>query len=452
MARQQDKKPPGMKGGIRRPRGPSGTWSFVIDMGLQEAQRCEACSKREWAGPERFEACPACGSAMRDTRERRQVVSGGYVTQTDAKLARALALHKLGKGSYRPPERMTLAEYLRDRWLPQVKREDLKRTTLDGYRRNVREHLIGPRSKPFTLGSIELRKLSLEAIREHYEMLGEGYPVERKGKLVDRKGLGVESRRRVHACLHRAMNDAMEVGFLDHNPAWRAARNLKAKPHELDVWTADELSTFLEATAGSSLYPIYHVLAMTGMRRGEAVGLQWGDVDLTPRSVEKRAADGTIVETVEAGRITVRRSRVPVAGGEVVESTPKTGKIRVVDLDPGTVAVLRELRDGRKVVPLDDRRSYVFTGEGGAPLGPNTVTHRFRCAVVAAGLRHIPLHGLRHTHASLAIDAGVPIPVVSKRLGHANATITMNVYAHQLRGTQSEAACVVAGLLRTGSK
>ena len=121
-------------------------------------------------------------------------------------------------------------------------------------------------------------------------------------------------------------------------------------------------------------------------------------------------------------------------------------------MDPGTEDVLRELRDGRKVVPLDDRRSYVFVDEGGEPLGPNTVTHRFRCAVAAAGLRHIPLHGLRHTRASLAVDAGVPIPVVSKRLGHANATITMNVYAHQLRGTQSEAACAVAGLRRTGSK
>ncbi len=173
---------------------------------------------------------------------------------------------------------------------------------------------------------------------------------------------------------------------------------------------------------------------MTGMRRGEGLGLQWGDVDL------------------DGATLTVRRSRVPVVGGEVVESTPKSRKFRTVDLDPGTVAVLRGLRDGRKVVPLDDSRSYVFVNEAGAPLGPNTVSYRFSLAARAAGLRHIPLHGLRHTHASLAIDAGVPIPVISKRLGHANATITMNVYAHALRGTQAEAACMVAGLLGAVSK
>jgi integrase len=117
-------------------------------------------------------------------------------------------------------------------------------------------------------------------------------------------GRGVVSRRRVHAALHRALNDAIEAGYLDHNPAWRAARNLKVELHELDVWTADELRQFLAATLGTPLYPLWHVVALTSLRRGEACGLRWDDVD------------------TEASTLTVRRSRVPV-NGIVYEETPR---------------------------------------------------------------------------------------------------------------------------------
>lgn len=443
MPAKPDKKPKSMKGGVRRPRGPSGTWSFVIDMGLQDAQRCEECGKREWVGPERLKTCPECAGPMRDTRERRQVVTGGYATQGEAKEARAKELVKLGKGSYRPPERMTLTEYLRDKWLPQVERETLKPTTVSSYRRHVREHLIGPRSKPFALGSMQLRRLSLEAIRTHYDMLGEPYPVERNGRVVIRPGLGVTSRQRVHACLHRALNDAVEAGYLDHNAAWRAARALKSEPVEHEVWSAEELSAFLQSTADDPLFPMWHLLAMTGMRRGEACGLQWGDVDL------------------DAATLTVRRSRVPI-DGRVHESSPKTRRIRTVDLDPGTVEVLRELRSAAAMrsveTPADleaatvNPSAYLFVGDDGEPLDPNIASRLFRLALEAAKLPHMPLHGLRHTHASVALDAGVPLAVVSQRLGHSNPNITLGVYTHVIRGSQAQAACTFADLVRSASK
>lgn len=134
------------------------------------------------------------------------------------------------------------------------------------------------------------------------------------------------------------------------------------------------------------------------------------------------------------------------------EQTPKTRKTRIVDLDPDTIAVLKELRERQRkappVVRLDDSRNYLFTCEDGRPVHPNDASREFKKAVEAAGLRHIPLHGLRHTHAALAIDAGVPISVVSDQLGHANANITLGVYTHQLRGSQAKAANAVADLVR----
>ncbi len=423
MTRASDKTPAGMKGGIRRPRGPGGTWSFTIDMGLQDAQRCVECNDRLWVGPERLKECPKCGSAMRDTRERRQVVQGGYPQQGDAKDERAKALVKLGRGSYAPPQRKTLAEYLRNEWLPQVQKEDLKATTLDGYRRSDNEQLIGPAKKPFTIGGIQLRKLTLEAIRDHYQMLGEGYLVERKGDLVQRPGLGVESRRRTHACLHRALNDAIEKGYIDRNPAWKAMKKIKGQRFKGDSWTAQELRNFLKASARSALYPMWYVLATTGMRRGEVGGRRWSDVDLV------------------AGELTVSCSRVPV-GGEVIESTPKSGEPRTITLDADTVAVLKRHLKGQAAAQLkagpkwQGAGNYIFTRPDGRPVEPNSISREFRYAVLAAGLRAIRLHDLRHTHASLLLAGGETVGNVSYRLGHADSRITQQVYEHCIPGAQ----------------
>lgn len=127
-----------------------------------------------------------------------------------------------------------------------------------------------------------------------------------------------------------------------------------------------------------------------------------------------------------------------------------------MDLDPDTLAVLKDLRErqrGARVVALiDDSREYLFIDENGQPIHPNYVSRAFTAAVAAAGLRAIRLHDLRHTHASLAIDAGVPISVVSARLGHANANITLGVYTHALRGSQAQAACLIGDLVRGAAK
>jgi integrase len=405
-------------------------------MGLQDAQRCVECKHRMWVGPERLEACSKCGGGMRDTRERRQVVQGGYQTQGDAKLERAKALGKLGKGSYVPPQRKTLAEYLRNEWLPQVQKEDLKATTLDSYRRHVNEQLIGPRQKPFTIGLIELRKLTLEAIRDHYQMLGVGYPVERNGsKSVQRPGLGVESRRRVHACLHKALNDAIEKGYIDRNPAWKAMKKVKGQRFKGDSWTAQELHDFLVASADSPLYPLWYLSATTGMRRGEVCGLRWSDVDL------------------DAGELTVNRSRVPVAG-EVVESSPKSGEPRTITLDDDTVAVLERHRKAQAAAQLkagpkwQGAGNYLFTRDDGRPIEPNSVSREFRLAVNAAGLRAIRLHDLRHTHASLLLASGETVGNVSHRLGHADSRITQQVYEHCIPGAQRGTAARFQSILQ----
>ena len=180
------------------------------------------------------------------------------------------------------------------------------------------------------------------------------------------------------------------------------------------------------------LYALWHTLAMTGLRRGEALGLRWEDVDL------------------EAGRLCVRRAHVP-SGREVVVSEPKTARgRRVVALDPETVTVLK----GQAARQLQEQRDagwtetgLVFTNEEGQALHPWVTSRCFRKAVKEAMLPAIRLHDLRHTHATLALQAGIHPKVVSERLGHATVSITLDTYSHAIPAMQEEAAALIAGLV-----
>ena len=449
-----------MRGGVRR-RG--ATWTFTMYLGLQPAQRCEQCDHREWIGTHRLEACPKCGGALRETTEPRQYARGGFLDRESALTAQAEWRTKYkGRGAHaRAPELlkpMTLATFLRDYWVPKglLPSGNRKQTTKEGYLRHVEKHLIGPASQPYSLGLTKLRDLTVEQIAEHYESLREGYPEDdfertkygRKVKdrktgayrrcVVTRPGLGESSVRRVHGALHCALAWAVQKKFLAANPATGAARDLgdaDAVARELPAWSEEELSAFLESQSAGDLWPLWHLLAFTGMRRGEALGLQLGDVDM------------------EHATLTVRRNRVPVKAdghgkpGRHIVTSPKTKQVRTIDLDSRTVEVLRSVMM-RSVSPDDftnpaaagaaDR--WLFVGADGEPLNPNSVSYQWRKAVAAAKLRHIPLHGLRHTHATYLLSRGVAVHIVSARLGHADTAMTLRVYAHSLPKAQQ--ACV----------
>ena len=170
------------------------------------------------------------------------------------------------------------------------------------------------------------------------------------------------------------------------------------------------------------------------MRRGELLGIQWSDVDLG------------------RARIAVRRSLVTV-GHEVVVSEPKTAKgRRSVALDPATVASLKVWRLHQAAERLAWGPAWidsglVFTREDGRPLHPREVTRAFSRHVLAAGVPIIRLHDLRHTHATLALAAGVHPKVVQERHGHANIAITLDTYSHAIPAMQESAAATVARLV-----
>ncbi|WP_223256412.1 site-specific integrase [Micromonospora endophytica] len=184
------------------------------------------------------------------------------------------------------------------------------------------------------------------------------------------------------------------------------------------VWTAAQLASFLDYVRGDTLYALWWLIALRGLRRGEAAGLRWVDIDL------------------HEGQLSVVRQRT-TAGYDVHEGPPKSAASRrQVALDKHTVQVLRQQRErqqqrrarrlGAGMVCHDS--GYVFTSPDGLPLHPGYLTQRLRLLVDRAGLPPIRLHDLRHGAASLAHSANADIKTIQHQLGHANIRVTADIY------------------------
>ncbi|MDQ3877025.1 MAG: hypothetical protein M3290_01555 [Actinomycetota bacterium] len=206
---------------------------------------------------------------------------------------------------------ISLAEFLIDTWLPACE-PTVRPTTFVSYAGHVRLHIIPH------LGDIPLGELTPQHLNRLYAEL------RARGRLNRQKGLSPATVRLVHTTLRRALKDAVRWGYRADSPADGAdAPRMRAGDWiEMKTWTADQLRTFLSFVKDDPLYPLWHMYAMTGMRRGELLGLRWSDVDLP------------------AARLAVRQT-VVVLKGKFISSQPKTARgRRVIALDPGTVEVL----------------------------------------------------------------------------------------------------------------
>ena len=197
-----------------------------------------------------------------------------------------------------------------------------------------------------------------------------------------------------------------------------------------ETWTADELRTFLGCASPHRLYPALHLAATTGMRRGELAGLHWGDWNSTNH------------------RLSITRSRQALHGRATEFATKTRTSRRSIDLDPGTEQLLNEWkRNQQREGNPTGTRDPIFTNPPGGALHPETISQLFAQIIRRSGLPPIRFHDLRHTHASLLVANGVPIKVVSERLGHTHPSFTIHTYQHLLPGMGATAARQFANLI-----
>lgn len=326
------------------------------------------------------------------------------------------------EGSYVARSGMTVGEYL-DMWVESV---DVKPSTRSGYRDNIRLYLTPH------IGGLPLQTLTAARLTELYANLmtsgGRG------GKALSWRSVEYAA-----ATLRSALSDAVELEALTKNVAMRAKLPTKPTPatraerraQEMTVFDPEQLRAFLQVARGHRLSALFHLAAYSGARRGELLQLRWNDINLDDATVH-------IFGTYD------------VIDGEEVEGTPKSHAERTIDIDPGTVAVLRAHKrdqDGPRFIGEAEEGGLVFAREDGTLLHPDTPTQLMRRLCREAGVPRLRFHDLRHTHATILLTAGVPVHEVAERLGHYDGTVTLRVYAKVLKGRGSVAAAAFAAAM-----
>ncbi|MGB5758617.1 MAG: site-specific integrase [Acidimicrobiales bacterium] len=291
---------------------------------------------------------------------------------------------------------LTFGAYLTSQWLP-AKKLHLATSTYRGYERNVQRHILP------VLGRISIRRLRYQQIESLYDTLL--HP-------ETGRGLAPKTVYELHLIIRGALTDAHRRGLVTRNVALvaRAPKQRSLQRTEGVSLTEDELRQLLRTAAGHRFFPIYRLRAMTGMRRNEVLGLKWSDIDVNKK------------------RLHLNRGLVAV-GYEIHQTRGKTKTARrTIELDDTTIAVLGGWRAYQAAefaaVGIDHSDDWVFTDGDGKPIHPHAVYEAFRRIVHNAGIPTMRFHDLRHTHGSLLIKEGVPVKVVSERLGHAHIAHT----------------------------
>ena len=361
-----------------------------------------------------------------DGTGRRRLRSATFDTRTEARAWLTARLAEVGTGRVPDAGALTVGEYLTD-WLGSLGMQQLEAATVSWYRSAVQRHIIP------ALGTAKLSKLSAVQIESFLATKAES------GRLDGKGGLGPASVRRLQVTLHKSLDAGVRKGLLATNPVDLADKP-KMSPRDVteNVWTPEQTAAFLEKTRSRRLAPLWQTACMTGLRRSELAGLQWGDLDL------------------ERGVLSVKRARTHVDGKTITKGPKSAASRRTVDLDTETVAVIKrwratQLEERLRAGTAWEPGEWVFTDEIGVPWRPDSLTKTFVKAAKAAGLPHTDIKGLRHAHATALLGAGVHPKVVQERLGHSSISVTMDIYSSVLPGMQREAVELLASMMEPGS-
>ncbi len=225
-----------------------------------------------------------------------------------------------------------------------------------------------------------------------------------------------------HAVLRKALNDAVtHFGLLEQNPADKI-KVARPQPQERNVIPPERIGEITDAMRDDWLFPYYYLSLLTGCRRGELCGLRWSDVNLSSA----------------IPCLNIRRSLTQLRkdlGGKRLTKPKTDASHRTVALPPEAVTLLTEHRQHQARLRQKNGASWnaqdmVFTSPSGEPLSPSTATQHWSRIRGALGLAHVRLHDVRHTHATLLLQLGIPMKVVQKRPGHKNISVTMDIYSH----------------------
>jgi integrase len=348
------------------------------------------------------------------TGRREQLTRRGFRTATEAGKARHEILSKLDTGQLRPSNGTLTINDLLDLYLDGIDADGkLSAKTRYDYRDKAVAYV-----RPL-LGKKKVRDLTPEVVIAWQRGL--------LGSVGGMRGkpLSPNTVRLARAPLAGAVKLALSMGTISVNPLLVAPRPTPKRSIPKH-WSPEQAREFLGLMEGDRTYALWAFLMGSGLRIGELVALRWRNVDL----------EAGVVHIVEFSA--VLRHEVVASRGKSRDAT------RSVDLDPGLVRVLKAQRvdqaKERLAATSYAESDHVFTKPYGGPYHPQYLSRLLSRTTEELNLPRLSAHGLRHTCATLMLDNGVPPKVAAERLGHADATLFMNLYSHVTPTMQRDAA------------
>lgn len=320
--------------------------------------------------------------------------------------------------------KLTVKEWLEE-WLGVWAKQQVSERTFGDYQRYMADKIV-PRLGKYTLAKAQnMQKAFQEAIDEVTSESGG-----RTGQYV-------------HTILKQAMKKAVETRKIERNPLEFVQRPKAIKKQELRPLDTHEIRLFLDTVktlwpieTGASIYPLFKFMLDSGCRPGEALAIKWTDLENEMRTVR------------------IQRSLERTQNGWREKDTKTVGSRRSITLSEPTAAVLRQYAKIQREYIMAHRDLYhdhgfVFVATNGEPLDHDNLAKRyFKPSLRKAGLpNHVRLYDLRHTVATQLMKAGLNPKIVAERLGHADITMTLNVYSHVIPSMQDAAADALAQIL-----
>lgn len=329
-------------------------------------------------------------------------------TQGEVRKKLSAVVVQIDNGTYMEPSNVRLGAWL-DLWF-QDYTGNLKPATKSAYGEHIRVHI-----KPY-LGDIMMVSLTTQMIQRVYNML------------QFEKHLSPKSIKNIHGVFHKAIEQAIKMGYIKQNPL-DAVVLPRVKKRQIQTMEDTDMTAFLEAIKGHPYENVLFVTVFTGLRQGEVLGLTWDCVDF------------------ERGTLLINKQHNKAKGEKEYHfSSLKNDRIRMLTVADDVMDVLRRQKALQaqwaellgEEFHNDD--NLVFTNEYGRFIANQAVYRNYKKIMEKIGLGSMRFHDLRHTYAVNSLKAGDDIKTVQENLGHATAAFTLGTYAHATIGMKRESA------------